>query len=495
MTNSWKPHPLIYEINTWPWLNYLSKQYQQDFNLNSIPEQIFQEEFKYYDAIWLMGVWSRSQQGKLIARSHEGLKKEYKRVLPNYTEKDIVGSPYAIKDYIVDPILGGNDGLRNFYNKLKEYDKKLVLDFVPNHVAMDHSWRDSHPEYLLQGTENDLVRDNHTFFKYKNLIFAHGKDPYFDAWTDTIQINCFSKDLRTEITQILKNISEFCDGVRCDMAMLMESTVFKQTWRELAYPEPQYQFWEEIIPAVKKINPNFIFIGEVYWDLEWTLQQQGFDYCYDKRLFDRIKIRDYLEIRNHLNATWDYQSKLIRFLENHDESRFRENFPIIEQIPYISMLFSLPGAHLLHFGQEKGFSKKIPVQLGIYPNETLDSELVSCYNKLFSFLGSSFGREGKWILLGKDSKTQNQNIGYIGQAWCIGKELILILSNLSSKTLIIDLSTSEFNQFYAKMPIFRKDSEISSNEYQMPNLLEPKRRYSIELKEFGCHLVRYFQEE
>ena len=60
-------------------------------------------------------------------------------------------------------------------------------------------------------------------------------------------------------------------------------------------------------------------MAEVYWDLEWTLQQQGFDYTYDKRLYDRLREGHARPVREHLYAGLDYQVKLARFLENHDD--------------------------------------------------------------------------------------------------------------------------------------------------------------------------------
>src|SRR5512132_1770209 len=72
--------------------------------------------------------------------------------------------------------------------------------------------------------------------------------------------------------------------------------------------------------------PGFLFMAEVYWDLEWTLQQQGFDYCYDKRLYDRLREGRARPIRDHLVAPLDYQDELARFLENHDEPRAAATF-------------------------------------------------------------------------------------------------------------------------------------------------------------------------
>ncbi|MCK7538483.1 MAG: hypothetical protein MZV63_49770 [Marinilabiliales bacterium] len=67
-------------------------------------------------------------------------------------------------------------------------------------------------------------------------------------------------------------------------------------------------------------------MAEVYWDMEWTMQQQGFDYAYDKRLYDRLREGHARPVREHFYAAPDYQDKLARFLENHDEPRAAATF-------------------------------------------------------------------------------------------------------------------------------------------------------------------------
>ena len=119
-------------------------------------------------------------------------------------------------------------------------------------------------------------------------VLANGRDPYFAAWPDVVQLNAFSPDLRAAVIATLSSIGEQCDGVRCDMAMLMMNDTFERTWGERAGPRPEADYWPTVIPAVKTTHPEFVFMAEAYWDLEWALLEQGFDYCYDKRLYDRL---------------------------------------------------------------------------------------------------------------------------------------------------------------------------------------------------------------
>lgn len=390
---------IIFEINTWPWLKKLSHENDHPITLENVPKIIFDKEFDSYDTIWLMGVWKRSQRSKFIASTHNGLLNDYNHALTDFSIEDVIGSPYAIYEYYVDPNLGGEDGLKTFYNELKSRNKKLILDFVPNHLSRDNPWREIHPEYFIQGNEVDSQINPTTFFKTNKKVFAHGKDPYFPAWTDTLQVNPFSKELRQQVIEILGKISKICDGVRCDMAMLLTSSIFQKTWGLYAGKPLEKEFWVEIISEIKKNNPNFLFIAEVYWDMEWELIQQGFDFCYDKRLYDRLLHSSVREIKGHLKAELKYQNHLVRFIENHDEQRAITSFGLEKSLAAAMITLTLPGCRLFHYGQKLGFSIKLPVQLGRYPSESPNYEIQKIYDDFFQVLTTYISFNGTWKLV------------------------------------------------------------------------------------------------
>ena len=173
-----------------------------------------------FDAVWLMGVWARSPAGVRIAMANPELVSSFRDALADFEPDDVVGSPYCIRDYVVDPALGGPDGLAAARAALAERGLGLILDFVPNHVAPDHPWTTSHPDRFIQGTPDDL-RDAASFFEVEGRVLANGRDPYFPAWPDVAQLNAFSPSLRAAVIDTLQQIAEQCDGVRCDMAMLV----------------------------------------------------------------------------------------------------------------------------------------------------------------------------------------------------------------------------------------------------------------------------------
>ena len=315
----WVRHPFIYEIDTWVWLEELSRREGASLDLASVPGSEWDALAGLgFDAVWLMGVWERSPAGVEIALANDALVESFRSALPDFVAADVVGSPYCIRDYRVDPHLGGPDALAAARAALAERGLRLILDFVPNHVAPDHPWTNTHPEYFVRGSQEDLERDPASFVRVGDAILANGRDPYFPAWPDVVQLNAFSPDLRAAVVQTLSSIAGQCDGVRCDMAMLMMNDIFERTWGERVGGPPGDDYWPTVIPAVKGADPGFVFIAEAYWDLEWALQQQGFDYCYDKRLYDRLVGADAESVRGHLSGDVGYQQGLVSFIENHD---------------------------------------------------------------------------------------------------------------------------------------------------------------------------------
>ena len=327
MSASWPVHPVIYELSTLPWLNEVAARIGRPVTLADVPVSEWDAvALPGVDAVWLMGVWERSPVGREIALGDEGLRHEVAELLPDPTDEDIVGSPYCIRRYRVDPQFGGPDGLAVARSELAARGVRLLLDFVPNHVAPDHEWVGTHPEYFVRGTEADLDVDPPAFLKTAGGVLALGRDPYFPPWPDVVQLDPTQPALRSAVIETLSDIAEQCDGVRCDMAMLLLDDVVAQTWGDRVGPPGPEPYWSEVTGAVKKRHPNFLFVAEAYWDREPDLIAQGFGHCYDKRLYDRLASHGADSLRDHLAASPDYQQHLVRFLENHDEPGLLRSF-------------------------------------------------------------------------------------------------------------------------------------------------------------------------
>ena len=150
--SKWPKYPTIYEINTWVWLSEISEKSGTSTDLSSVPSADWDAIAAYgFDAVWLMGVWERSPAGIAIANRNESLLNDFRRALPDFRPQDNVGSPYCVRRYVVDKHLGGPNGLAVARQQLAKRGMRLILDFVPNHVAPDHPWVVEHPEYFIRG--------------------------------------------------------------------------------------------------------------------------------------------------------------------------------------------------------------------------------------------------------------------------------------------------------------------------------------------------------
>ena len=427
--------PTVYEFNTAVWLERLGRGRGRPLELGEVPGSEWDVLAALpVDAVWLMGVWQRSLIGRAIALAEPSLFAGYRAALPDLRDDDVIGSPYCVRDYVVDERFGGPDGLAAAREQLAERGVALILDYVPNHVAADHPWVTDRPRCFLSGSEEELALHPEAFMRIAGGVFAKGRDPYFAPWQDVLQLNAFSPELRDAAAETVIAIGDQCDGLRCDMAMLMTNEVFARTWGERAGADPDDDYWPTLIGRCKQAHPDLLFMAEAYWDMEWTLQQQGFDLCYDKRLYDRLVHAPPEALRGHLEADASYQERLIRFIENHDEPRAAATFFGAAQTRAAAVVMStLPGARLYHDGQLEGLRTHLPVQLGRGADEPRDSDLRAFYGWLLRAVGDAQLRTGDWHLCecARWSDDDDSHRQLVAWCWASADARHLVVVNLS----------------------------------------------------------------
>lgn len=340
---------MIYEVHTRQWLHELGAA-----DLAAVPDAALAELAGIgVTYLWLMGVWPTGPVAREAAR---GLAAEYDRALPGWTADDVAGSPYAIAAYEPWP---GLDALRA---RLATRGIRVLLDFVANHVGIDHPW-----------TQTDLVMHAHG-------EIVHGKDPYFPPWTDTAQLEYRRTATRVAMRETLLQIAAHCDGVRCDMAMLVLPDVFAQTWAHVPCEEGAADFWGEAIRQVKAAFPGFVFIAEAYWGLEDRLVELGFDFAYAKDLYDRLVHDEPREAAQLARA-----EHRVHFLENHDEPR-AANLSFDHHRAAALVTLALPGEALVHHGELAGARTFARIQLRRRLVEPVDPQIHALYAQLLAVL-------------------------------------------------------------------------------------------------------------
>jgi glycosidase len=392
-------YPALYQINTRVWLTQLSRALGRRATLDDIPDaELDRLATLGFDWIWFLSVWQTGPAAQQVSRSNAGWRHEFQETLPDLREEDISGSGFAIQGYTVHRDLGGDAALAHLRQRLRQRGLKLMLDFVPNHMAPDHPWVEEHPDYFIHGSDADLARAPKNYCRIPTthgpLVLAYGRDPYFEGWPDTLQLNYGNPALQRAMIAELERIAGQCDGVRCDMAMLILPDVFERTWGVTAAP-----FWPAATAAVRRTQSDFLFMAEVYWDLEWTLQQQGFDYTYDKRLYDRLREGHARPVREHFHADMNYQNKMARFLENHDEPRAASAFSPEMHRAAAVLTFLSPGLRFFHQGEFEGRTKRISPHLVRGPEEPVDDAIRQFYGRLLEVLRHPVVRQGQWQVL------------------------------------------------------------------------------------------------
>lgn len=415
----------------------MGRKHRKKFTLSTVPESEWKAfADKGFDILWLMGVWKRSPSARAHSLRDPGLREVYDKLLPGWKEEDVAGSPYAVYDYSLDPALGSPDDLAKLRRTLNRLGLRLFVDYVPNHLALDHPLT-AETRYFIKGNRACHKAEPELFYRTEyGTYLAHGKDPYFAPWCDTVQINFFSGAARELAKKTLLSIAGAADGVRCDMAMLALNEVFEKTWGPFlgGGRSPQPEFWTEVLGAVRSRHRDFLFMAEAYWDTEYRLQQLGFDFTYDKRLYDRLVHDEAPMIHGHFLAEPAYQERSVRFIENHDEPRAVSLFGPGKSRAAAMITVSVPGLRFIHDGQTAGKKRHLPVHLGSEPLDEHDPAAEAFYEKLLRFCSEDAFHEGEWTLL-KASPAWEGNPScerLLAWAWRREKDLRIMVINYSA---------------------------------------------------------------
>lgn len=482
-------NPSLLEVNTRVWI----KQFPGT-RLSDIGDWFIEDiKSKGIEILWLMGIWKTSETLARKCCFGINLVPGYVKALNDWKKDDVIGSPFAIDDYIINPGLGNQKDLIDLKQRLNKNNIKLFLDFIPNHFGADSSLINTNPEIFLSTDRDSFIKDPYAFFEYKSsksIYIAHGRDPFFPPWSDTAQLNYFEPKTRELMLEKLLHIASIADGVRCDMAMLPLNNVFQNTWTGVlsksGCKKPADEFWKNAIQKTKEKYPDFMFMAEAYWDLEWQLQQLGFDYTYDKTLTDRLSEGDVQGVRAHLQADKAFQLKSVRFIENHDEERAISKFGRYKSLAAAVVISTIQGVRFYYNGQFDGRKIRLPVQLGREPVEKPSQQVIKFYENLLRITSAGIFKTGNWQLLNplQADTANNSRENILAWQWSLEQELRIVVINYSHSTsqcrLKIDLTT-RMKEVYLEDLLTNIVYNRSVNEMKDPGLF-------IELKGYQSHI-------
>jgi glycosidase len=432
-----RSNPMLLEIATRPWLAQFSRDAGRNVPLHEVPDEALDEiAHTGFDAVWLMGMWTTGPKAKALALGYPDLLATYDRLLPGWTEDDVGGSAYSIAAYDPPVAAGGRDGLRRLRERLHERGVGLVLDFVPNHMGIDHPWLDDRPDLFVRGTPEDRERAPLDWFVHttpdgEERVFAHGRDPHFCGWSDTVQIDYRKRATREAMTELVTDLASLADGLRCDVAMLVLEDVFRNTWGDGGTTEPG-DFWSEAIPAVRARHPELALVAEVYWAMEDRMVAAGFDWAYDKDLLDRLFAGNPVPIRETVAHDAAHHASRCHFLENHDEERAWAALGPERSTAAAVTAYTLPGLRFFQEGQAEGYRERPPVQMARTPEQKGDERARELYDALFRCLRDPVLDRGEWAPLTFASVEDGSAEGLVGSRWRGADRLYLAIANFAA---------------------------------------------------------------
>jgi hypothetical protein len=405
----------LYLCNTRLWLAGLSKKYGHSITIDKVPDKEWEPLLDKYDSFWFMGIYIPSEASRNHAKKYTN---QYRYALPDLNpDKDVTASPFAISEYVPNPQIADSwISWDKMVDKLHNHGKEVFIDFVPNHTGLDHPWAKQHPTYYILGSEQQY-RNNPDFF-YKvtaddGIIYfiAHGKDPNYPEWADTLQLNYANPEVQDEMGNLMLKLIEHSDGIRCDMAMLLNPSTFIRTWGWILNDgQRDYirsnHFWRKKIPLVrekaKKLKKNIDIAGEIYWDKDDL--SQVFDHIYDNRLYelfvDVSSGRNISELKSYLeyllrSADSDKRCRGWEYTENHDEERSANRLGRLSKT-FTVLAGVIPGSvFLVNQGQEEGRKIRPPMQIGRFPDEAVDADTAKFFEDFFALKHTKLFQYGK----------------------------------------------------------------------------------------------------
>lgn len=399
----WMPRVVMIAKNVFVWLAQLSKKYKRSITkLNEIPDEELDQLRNWgFNAIWLIGVWERSQASKTIKRWCGNPEAE--------------ASAYSIYDYIIAYDLGGYEALMNLKKRAWERGIRLASDMVPNHMGIVSKWVMEHPNWFialpyspfpsynysgenLSGDSNIGIYIEDKYFTRSDAAVTfkrinhqngderyiyHGNDGTSFPWNDTAQLNFLNPEVREAVIQMILHVSRLFPIIRFDAAMTLTRKHYQRLWfpepgtggaipsrAEHGMPRAEFleifptEFWREVVDRINKENPDTLLLAEAFWLLEgFFVRTLGMHRVYNSAFMNMLRDEDNAKYRAVIRNTIEFDPKILKrfvnFMNNPDEETAIKQFGDGDKYFGIcTLMATMPGLPMFGHGQLEGYHEK-----------------------------------------------------------------------------------------------------------------------------------------
>lgn len=425
--SDWMPRVVMIARNSLVWLDQLSKKYERHIKtLSDIPDQELDRLAQQgFTVLWLIGLWNRSDISKKI-----------KHWCGN---PDAESSAYSLKEYQIDPSIGGPDALADLKRRAWERGIRLASDMVPNHTGLDAAWLKEHPDWYISSPESpfpsyrfdggDLSNDpeisihleDHYYdrsdaavvykmYDHRNdstRYVYHGNDGTSMPWNDTAQLNYLNPELREAIIQTILDVARQFKVIRFDAAMTLAKKHIQRLW----FPEPgsggdipsrstasmsgvdfdaaiPTEFWREVVERVAREVPDTLLLAEAFWMMEsYFVRTLGMHRVYNSAFMNMLKMEENHKFFDMLAKTLEYDPRILQrfvnFLSNPDEDTAIAQFGKGDKYFGATILMvTLPGLPMFAHAQIEGFEEKYGMEYRrAYWDESPDEALMERHKR------------------------------------------------------------------------------------------------------------------
>ncbi len=428
--SNWMPKVVMIAKSTLVWLDQLSKKYRRNITkLDQIPDEeldILKE--RGFTALWLIGLWQRSEASKKI-----------KHLCGNHEAE---ASAYSLKDYEISESIGGWNALENLRSRAALRGIRLASDMVPNHTGIDGNWVYDHPDYFISQDyppfpsytyDGPDLSDNPDFEikledHYYNRTDAavtfrltdrrtgqtryvfHGNDGTTMPWNDTAQLDYLNKETREAVIEKIIHVAKNFPIIRFDAAMTLAKRHIERLWypkpgtggdiagrAEHALPVSEFnrmipvEFWREVVDRIAEEVPDTLLLAEAFWMMEgYFVRTLGMHRVYNSAFMNMLKNQENQKYRQSIKNTLEFEPEILKryvnFMNNPDEDTAIAQFGDGDRYFGIAtILATLPGLPMIGHGQIEGFKEKYGMEYSrAYFDEKPNERLVEeHYRRIF----------------------------------------------------------------------------------------------------------------